>query len=267
MSSESTGRPNVAVALTVSVENHVAMVTLDRPPVNALSDATIAELDTVFTALEAHEQVRVVVLTGGPRIFSAGVDIRELRAEPTDNTIPRNRRYQRIYQSIADCTYPVIAAINGYALGGGCELAMACDIRVASRDAFLGLPEINLGGIPGIGGMQRLQRLVGPSKAKQFVLTGDRVQAVEAHRIGLLDELAPDGQAIDAARNLATRMASRPPLSVQAGKKALNLGRELSLADALEVDLRMCGEVAGTRDRAECLAAFLEKREPRITGR
>lgn len=262
-SSQQTG----AAALTVSVDNHVATVTLDRPPVNALSDRTMAELDATFRDLEARDDVRAVILTGGPRIFSAGVDIRELRAEPRENTIPRNRRYQRIYQSVDDCPYPVIAAINGYALGGGCELVMACDIRVASRDAFLGLPEINLGGIPGIGGMQRLQRIVGPSKAKQFVLTGDRIQATEAYRIGLIDELAPDGQAIDVARDLAARIASRPPLSVQAGKKALNQGRELPLADALEVDLRLCGEIAGTQDRAECLAAFLEKREPRIVGR
>ena len=253
-------------ALTVTVEHFVAVVTLDRPPVNALSDATFKEIETVFADLELRDDVRAVVFTGGPRIFSAGVDIRELRAEPPSNTIPRNRRYQATLRAIDYCTYPVIAAINGYALGGGCELAMACDIRIASRGAYLSLPEITLGGIPGIGGMQRALRLVGLSKAKQMVLTGDRVEADEAYRIGLIDEITPEGEAIEAARELAVRIGSRPPLSVQAGKQALNLGRELSLKDALEVDLRLCGEIAVTADRAESLAAFLEKRPPRLTG-
>lgn len=257
----------MGAALTVSVENFIAKITLDRPPVNALSDATFAEIDVTFAELELRDDVRVVVFTGGPWIFSAGVDIRELRAEPPLNTIPRNRRYQATLRAIDTCTYPVIAAINGYALGGGCELALACDIRVASHGAYLALPEITLGGIPGIGGMQRALRLLGLSKAKQMVLTGGRVEAEEAYRIGLVDEIAPAGGAIELALDLAGQIGSKPPLSVQAGKRALNLGRELALNDALEVDLRLCGEVAVTEDRAESLRAFLEKREPRLTGR
>lgn len=257
----------MGAALTLSVENFVARITLDRPPVNALSDATFDEIDAVFAELELRDDVRVVVFTGGPRIFSAGVDIRELRAEPPSNTIPRNRRYQATLHAIDTCTYPVIAAINGYALGGGCELALACDIRVASHGAYLALPEITLGGIPGIGGMQRALRLIGLSKAKQMVLTGDHVEAEEAYRIGLVDEITPDGGALKFALELAGRISSRPPLSVQAGKQALNFGRELSMRDALEVDLRLCGEIADTEDRAESLRAFLEKRAPKLTGR
>ena len=254
-------------SVTVSVDEFLAVVTLDRPPVNALDDATMEEFRELFTGLHNRADIRAVVITGGPRIFSAGVDIRGLHAESPTNTVPRNARYQEIFQLIDDCKVPVVAALNGYALGGGGELAMACDIRVASEGTVFGLPEITLGGLPGIGGMQRLQRLVGAGKAKQLVLTGDRIEAAEAHRIGLIDEMAPEGTAIEVASELARRICSRPPLSVQAGKRALNLGRDLPLEAALEIDLRYCGEVSGTADRAESVLAFLEKREPKLLGR
>ena len=251
----------------VAIQDFVATVTLQRPPVNALSRAVMTELDATFAHLNADSEARAVVLTGGDSVFSAGVDIRELRSAPPSDAIPRNTWFQKIYLSIDHGRLPVVAAINGYALGGGCELAMACDIRVAAEDAFFAVPEINLGGLPGIGGMQRLQRLVGRGKAKQMVLTGDRVSADEAHRIGLVDELAPPSGAVATADDIAARIASRPPLSVQAGKKSLNLGADLPLERAQEIDLRFCGEVAGTEDRAESLQAFLEKRPPKLVGR
>lgn len=251
----------------VTTDGHVATVTLNRPPVNAISCRLRDELGAVFAQLDADKEVYVIVLTGGERMFSAGVDVRELAAAPPSDAVPRNERYQQVFLSIEQARAPVIAAINGYALGGGCELAMACDIRVAAEDAFLGLPEINLGGVPGIGGPQRLARLVGLGKAKQLVFTGDRIDAVEAHRIGLVDELAPPGQAIPAARALAERIAQKPPLSVQAAKQALNLGRDLPLERAMALDLRFVGQVAATEDRAESLRAFLEKRSPRLIGR
>lgn len=251
----------------VEVEEYVARVTLDRPPVNALSRGIFAVLASTFAELEVRDDVRAVVLTGGDRVFSAGVDIRELQSAPPSDAIPRNTWFQQVFMAIEQGRLPVIAAVNGYALGGGCELIMACDIRVAAEDAFFAVPEINLGGLPGIGGMQRLQRLVGSGKAKQMVLTGDRISAQEAHRVGLIDELAPAGGAIAVATALARRIASRPPLSVQAGKKSLNLGADLPLERAQEIDLRFCGEIAGTEDRAESLRAFLEKRSPNLVGR
>jgi enoyl-CoA hydratase/carnithine racemase len=176
-------------------------------------------------------------------------------------------RLLAIYDSIEQGPLPVIAAIEGYALGGACELAMACDIRVAAEDATFGLPEIRLGGVPGIAGMQRLQRLVGLGKAKRVVLTGEPMSAIEAHRVGLVDELAPAGSALSVALEIAHVIASRPPLSVTAAKRALNLGRDLPLERAQQLDMRFVGEVAMTEDRAESLLAFVEKRDAEITGR
>lgn len=253
--------------LDVAVDGHQAVVTLSRPPVNALSRAVMTELGDVFADLESREGLRVIVITGGDKAFSAGVDINELKGAPPEDAVPRNAWFQSIYLGIECGRLPVIAAVNGYALGGGCELAMACDIRVAAEDAFFAVPEIRLGGLPGIGGIQRLQRLVGIGKAKQLVLTGERIGAPEAHRLRLVDELAEPGQALDRALDLARTIASRPPLSVQAGKEAINLGRDLPFERAQQTDLLFCGRVAGTADRAESLRAFLEKREPEVTGR
>lgn len=256
-----------AELIRVAVEGHVATVTLDRPPVNAISRQLRDELALVFEALGERADIYAVVLTGGPRCFSAGADIRELAAAPPADAVRRNERYQAVFFAIERFRAPVIAAVSGYALGGGCELIMACDVRVSDSDAFFGLPEINLGGVPGIAGPQRLARLVGTGKAKQLVLTGDHIDAVEAHRIGLVDELAPPGQASVVAHALAERIAQKPPLTVQAAKQAINLGRDLPLEHAAALDLRFVGEVAATEDRAESLRAFLEKRSPRLLGR
>lgn len=252
--------------ITLIIEDHIATVTLNRPPVNALNRALREELADTFSELAGLPDVRVVILTGSARAFSAGVDIHELAAAPPREAIPRNQRFQEILDQVAAARPPVIAAINGYALGGGLELALACDLRVAAADAWLGQPEIILGGVPGGGGPQRLARLIGTSKAKLLILTGDRIPAAEAYRIGLIDEVAPAGQAVERAAELARRIASRPPLSVFAAKQAINLGIQLPLEAALALDLRFVGEVAGTEDRQEGLRAFLEKRAPRITG-
>jgi enoyl-CoA hydratase len=249
------------------LEDHVAVVTLDRPPVNALSGQLLVELSDTFRDLDRDTEVRAVVVSGAGHVFSAGVDIRELRAAPPEDAVPRNARYQAIFLQVDCARVPVIAAVEGYALGGGLELALACDYRVAADDCFVGLPEINLGGLPGIGGMQRIQRQIGHGQAKRIVLTGERVEADEAHRIGLIEELVSAGEVKSRAVALARRIASRAPLSVQAGKLALDRGRGLPLQQSQEIDLRYCGEIAGTEDRIESLQAFLEKREPRIVGR
>ncbi|TAM58574.1 hypothetical protein EPN52_10880 [bacterium] len=253
--------------VTLVRRGHVALVTLDRPRVNAINAAMRDDLERAFLELELDTAIYVIVLTGGPRLFSAGVDIHELIAAPASDAVPRNRRYQAVYDLVDGARAPVIAAVNGYALGGGCELALACDIRIAAADASFGLPEINLGGVPGIGGPQRLARLAGESKAKQLVLTGARIDASEAHRMGLADELAPEGEAIGVAMRMAETIAAKPPLSVQSAKRAIRLGRDLPLERAQRVGLVAVGEVAGTADRAESLRAFVEKRAPRLEGR
>jgi enoyl-CoA hydratase/carnithine racemase len=248
-----------------TTEGRVARLTLSRPPVNALTREMVADLETILGELERSD-ARAVVVTGGAR-FSAGVDVGLLADAAPEDAIPRNASFQRVFDEIQHHRLPFIAAVNGYALGGGCELAMACDIRVAARDAFFALPEIGLGGLPGIGGMARIQRLVGPGKSRQLVLTGDRISAEEAHRIGLVEELATPGCAEQVAGAIAERIAERPPLSVQAGKRALDHGADATLAAAQEIDLRYCGEIAGTEDRKEALRAFLEKRPPVVVGR
>lgn len=248
---------------------HVAVVTVDRPPVNAFSQAVGEELAQTFEELAGRGDVYVVILTGGDRLFSAGVDIKELNLEnATDpaQAVPRNQRFENICRSIASLKAPVIAAMNGYALGGGCMISVYCDIRVAAEDASFGLPEINLGGVPG-SGMQRLSRLIGQGRTKLMVLTGDSIDGREAYRIGLVDVLAGPGQALPAALELAQRIASKPPLSVQACNQTISLGADLPLERAQAIDLLFVERVAGTEDRAESLRAFLEKRAPRLAGR
>lgn len=252
--------------LHLGMNDHIAVITMNRPPVNALGFELRDELERAFDELALQEDVWVVILRGTEKLFSVGVDIKQLAAAPASDAIPRNRRYQEVFNKIERFRTPVIAAINGYALGGGLELAMSCDIRVAAEDALVGLPEVILGGVPGIGGPQRLARLVGIGKAKHMIFTGDKITAAEAHRIGLIDEMAPSGKSFETAEAIARTIASRPPLSVQAAKKALNIGKDLPLDTALELDLRFVGEVAGTVDRVEGLRAFLEKREPVVTG-
>ncbi len=252
--------------LETVIDGFIATVRLNHPPVNAIDREMIDEFEKTLAVLEANRDVRVVVVTGA-RVFSAGVDIKLLRNAAPGDAVPRNARFQAVYQQIDEHRLPVIAAIEGYALGGGCELAMACDIRIAGEDTLFALPEIGLGGLPGIGGMTRARRLVGEGKAKQLVLSGERISATEALRIRLIEELTPTGGAYERALEIATAIAGRPPLSVQAGKRALNSGRDQSLLASQEIDLRYCGEIAGTEDRGESLAAFLEKRAPVIVGR
>lgn len=252
--------------IRLEIEGHIATVSMNRPPVNALNSQVRDELESVFLDLDDNGDVWVVILAGTERLFSVGVDIKQLAVAPASDAIPRNKRFQEVYSRIEHFRAPVIAAIDGYALGGGLELAMCCDIRVAAENAELGLPEVILGGVPGIGGPQRLARLVGIGKAKQLIFSGEKILASEGYRIGLVDEVSAPGETLQTAKELAKKIASRPPLSVRAAKQALNLGRDLPLERALEVDLHFVGEVAGTVDRMEGLKAFLEKRPPIVTG-
>jgi enoyl-CoA hydratase len=255
--------------LLVAREEHVATVTFNRPKVlNALSRPTMMELDAAMGELVNDSAVRCIVLTGaGEKAFVAGADINELRAIADAAEGAQFAAWgQSIFFRIENLRKPVIAAINGYALGGGCELAMACDIRIAADSARLGQPEIDLGIIPGYGGTQRLPRLVGKGRAKWLILTGEMITAQEALRIGLVDMVVPAADLIPAARELATQIASKAPLAVEWSKRSINIGSETDLVTACAYEASQFGLICATEDRIEGTSAFLEKRPARFTG-
>jgi enoyl-CoA hydratase len=248
----------------------VATITINREKVrNALNQATRAELFAALRAVEADDELRVVIITGaGDRAFVAGADINELRALPSA-TLARqdSQRAQAIGLYMAEMSKIVIAAINGFALGGGCELAMSCDIRLAADTARFGQPEINLGIMPGWGGTQRLTRLVGPGMSKLLNLTGELISAEEALRIGLVERVYPAGELIGAANELARQIASKAPLAVAAIKQAINHGLQMPLADACMYEAALFGDITTSEDGKEGTSAFLEKRTPSWKGR
>ena len=257
------------VIVTESHADGVATVTITRPKVlNALNGATVGELLTVFQDLSETAAVRAVLLTGaGDRAFIAGADITEL-AQMTP-TVAREvaQRGQALCDLVSGLGKPVIAAINGFALGGGCELAMACTLRIAADTAKIGQPEINLGIIPGFGGTQRLPRLVGPGPALEILLTGDPIAAEDAQRLGLVNRVVPSARLMDEARALAASLAAKPPVAVRYILDAVRMGMQMSLADACDYEASLFGLVAATEDRQEGTRAFLEKRPPAFKGR
>ena len=225
------------------------------------------DLQHCFTNLEADPDVRVVVITGAGRAFCAGADIKEWR-EPTSVVEDREDRLRlNFWQAMSRCEAPIIAAINGYALGGGCELAMCCDMRVASDQAQLGLTEVTLGIIPGGGGTQRLPRLVGQGKALELILTGRRIDAPEALRLGLVEQVVPHDQLKLAVEDLAQTIVSRAPLAVKYAKEAIVRGRELPLTEGLKVEAELYTLLRTTEDRMEGARAFQERRPPQFKGR
>jgi len=246
----------------------VATVTLNRPDVlNAMNDAMRRELTRCFTDLAGDDAIRVIVVTGaGERAFSAGADIREF-VEPLVPVRFREERRRIDFRQVMDrCPQPIIAAIRGFALGGGLELALACDIRIAGEDAYLGLTEVNLAIIPGGGGTQRLPRLVGRGKALEMILTGARVPAAEALRIGLVERVVPPAEVLGAATELARTLADRAPVALRYAKEAVVKGLELPLADGLRLEGDLSTLLRTTEDRLEGARAFLEKRRPRWKG-
>ena len=247
----------------------VAVITIDNPPLNTLNLELIAQLRDAFETVD-HSGAAAVVLTGaGERAFVAGADISQF---PGLNTQPDAadfvRRGQAIWEMIADFRLPVICAIEGYTLGGGCELALACDIRVASERAKFGLPEVTLGILPGYGGTQRLPRLVGPGMAKKLLLSGQPIDAQEAYRIGLTEILVPAGEALNEALRLAGRIGTAcAPLAAQEIKRVVNAGLASSLREGIELEARAFGRLCVTQDKNEGAAAFLEKRKPVFCGK
>jgi enoyl-CoA hydratase/carnithine racemase len=252
-----------------TVDEQVATVTLNRPDVhNAQNDTLRREMYDVFAALSTEDGVKAVVVTGaGERAFSAGADIREFVASATPTEL-RERRKRIEYRAMMDrCPQPIIAAINGFALGGGLELALACDIRIAAENATLGLTEINLAIIPGGGGTQRLPRLIGRGKALEMILTGARIPAAEALRLGLVERVVPTGEALKAATELARTIAEKAPIALRYAKEAVVKGLGMSLEDGLRLEGDLSTLLRTTDDRVEGAKAFLEKRKPRWTGR
>jgi enoyl-CoA hydratase len=245
-------------------EGHLAIVTVDRPTkLNALDDVTIAELDAVFAALEADVGVGAVILTGGgEKAFVAGADISVLAKQGVLDGKENARRGQALTSRIENGRKPVLAAINGFALGGGLELALACDLRFASKTAKLGLPEVSLGIIPGYGGTQRLPRLVGSGVALQLILTGDPVGADEALRIGLVNGVCEPGELLAHCKAVAAKIVSRGPQALALAKQAVRRGGELPIAGGLELEADLFGIVSSTAEMKEGMAAFLEKRKP-----
>jgi enoyl-CoA hydratase len=256
--------------ILVERKENYAVITLNRPKVlNALNQKLMAELDAALDELGADERVGAIVLTGaGDRSFAAGADIGEFNALQSASAAAEFALGgHAVFNKIERLPKPVVAAINGYALGGGCELAMACDIRVAADTARLGQAEISLGIIPGYGGTQRLPRLVGKGAAKLLCLTGDHITAEEALRIGLVDRVVPAADLKAETRALAAKLAGKAPVAVAAIKQAINVGSEGTLADGLAFEAAQFGLVFDTQDRVEGVNAFLEKRQPTWQGK
>jgi enoyl-CoA hydratase len=248
--------------LIYEVRGQVAVVTLNRPKVlHALSALVFDELETVFTAVAADDAVRVVLLTGsGEKAFAAGADLTEVAATDATSGERLSLRGQGVFRLIETCGRPVIALINGFALGGGCELAMACTMRIASDTARLGQPEVKLGLVPGYGGTQRLPRLVGQGAALKMLLTGEMVGAAEALRIGLVDEVVPAAELMARGEAIAGAIVAVAPLAVAGCLEAVRRGRDVGLEEALKVEAEIFGRLCGTEDKREGVGAFLEKR-------
>ena len=250
-------------------KNQIAYITLNRPKVlNALNMAVMEELREAFAAVKDDAEVRVVILTGsGEKAFVAGADIGELSVHNPVSAKEYTHKGQSVLDFIENLGKPTIACINGFALGGGCELAMACTMRLASENARLGQPEVKLGLIPGYGGTQRLPRLVGKGVAMQLVLTGEMISAQEAHRIGLVNEVVPAEGLIARAEAIAAKIIANAPLAIQYAMEAVNHGLDLPLAEGLYLEAMLFGVVCATEDKNEGTQAFLEKRAAQFKGK
>ena len=255
--------------LLLELSGAIGTITLNRPQVlNALNAQLFTDLDAAFTTLAADPAIRVILLTGaGEKAFAAGADIAELSQTNAATGEALSLRGQAIFRRIETCGKPVIACINGFALGGGCELALACTLRLASDTARLGQPEVKLGLIPGYGGTQRLPRLVGQSAALKLLLTADIIPAPEALRIGLVDAVHPSATLMQEARTLAEKIATQAPLAIAATLESVSQGAGLPLEEALALEAHIFGRLSATADKQEGVAAFLAKRPPTWTGR
>ncbi len=247
-------------------EKEIALITLNRPEkLNALDTKTRMEISEALD--EVEEKARVLIITGKGKAFAAGADINELSKRTPFEYIRLSKYGTWLNNRIENLDIPVIAAVNGYALGGGCELAMACDIRIASEKAKFGQPELNLGIMPGVGATQRLPRLVGLGMAKKLVFTGEIIDAHEAFRIGLVEEVVEHERLMERCLEIAKTIASKPPLAIKVVKKAINATRTMGLEDGLRYEVALASLLFSTEDAKEGLRAFLEKRRPEFKGK
>lgn len=254
--------------LTLEVADRVATLRVNRPDkLNALNDATIAELGQAIDRIRVDDSIGGLLLSGTGRAFVAGADISELSSQTPVLAKARSRAGQDVFRRIETCPKPVIAVVNGFALGGGCELAMACHIRLASDAAKFGQPESKLGILPGFGGSQRLARLVGKGRAMQLLMTGEMIDAAEAYRIGLVNKIFPAAELMDGAKEMMKTILANGPLAVALCIEAIDRGLEMSLDEGLVLEANHFGLLAATEDMREGMRAFLEKRTAAFKGK
>ena len=259
--------------LKLEVENQIAVLTISRPAaLNALNSETLDELNTVLTEIEARDDVKVVILTGGPdkkgnafKSFVAGADIAEMVNFTAAQARAFGMRASVPFFKLMNMRQVTIAAVNGFALGGGCEICMACDIRIASDNALFGQPECGLGIIPGFGGTQRLARLVGMGRAKELIFTCDNIKADEAYRIGLVNKVVPAEELMPAAKKMAEKIVSKGSYAVSIAKAAINNGYDMDIKNAVEMEANLFGITCSTHDKQEGMSAFLENRGADLT--
>ncbi len=249
-------------------EETTFIITLNRPDkLNALSPQLTGEVVDALSAIRTDESVRAIIITGGPKVFAAGADLGKMATASPVEMYNRNIGGADMWTVVAEMPQPTIAAVAGYALGGGCELAMACDMRLAADNAKFGQPEINVGIYPGAGGTQRLSRLVGLGRAKELVFLGDSIGAEEAYRIGLVNKVVPAEGLMEEARAWARKLATKPPFTLKVVKQVMNEGYDLSLDSAIRLERLGFISLFGTEDQREGVTAFLEKRKPNFQGR
>ena len=254
--------------LTLAVENRVATLTVNRPDkLNALNDATIAELGMAIDEVRSRGDVAGLIVTGAGRAFVAGADISELASQTPTIAKARAQNGQSIFRRFETSPKPVIAAVNGFALGGGCELALACHIRIASDKAKFGQPEVKLGTSPGYGGTQRLARLIGKGRALQLLTTAEMIDAAEAYRIGLVNKVVPGEELMKAANGMMSAILANGPLAVALCIEAVDRGLEMSLEEGMVLEANHFGLLAASEDMSEGMSAFLEKRTPEFRGK
>lgn len=247
------------------VDGTIGIITIDSPPVNVLDKEVIDQLEEAIKQID--DNIKVVIVTGaGDKAFVAGADIKEFPQLTPDNGKELVLRGQYVFNELSRLTQPVIAAIDGFTLGGGLELALACDMRMATKNSTLGLPEVGLGIIPGYGGTQRLPRIVGIGKAMQLLFSGEHIGAEEGYRIGLVDEIT-DEDVLTLAKKWANTIAKRGPIAVQKAKQIMHEGIEMPLSDALTLEAETFAYICETEDKVEGVQAFLQKREPNFTGK
>ena len=248
-------------------KGNIAVATINRPKaLNALNSAVVADLDEMIVQIMADEEIRALVITGsGEKAFVAGADIGEMSTLTKAEGEAFGKLGNDVFRRLEKLPIPTIAAVNGYALGGGCEISMSCDIRIAADNAVFGQPECGLGIIPGFGGTQRLARLIGKGRAKELIFTCDRIDAQEAYRIGLANQVVPAGELMDACRKTAEKILSKGSYAVSLAKSVINAGQDMDLSNGLKMEADAFGFTFSTHDKREGMTAFLEKRPAELT--